>query len=89
MKQCRKCLEHQDTLLTEAEVIELISNGGRLEGYWAVTIQVPNEANPFTTDKSWLELLNQLTEMAGVKITSLKFQLKASVESYVFGLRED
>lgn len=89
MSACRKCREHQDTLLTEAEVLELLANGGRLEGYWAVTVQVPTESNPFTTDKSWLDVLNQLTEMAGVKITSLKFNLNANVESYVFGLRED
>lgn len=89
MSACRKCQEHQDTLLTEAEVLELLTNGGRLEGYWAVTVQVPTGSNPFTTDKSWLDLLNQLTEMAGVKITSLKFNLNANVESYVFGLRED
>jgi len=89
MNACHKCREHQDTLLTEAEVVELVANGGMLEGYWAVTVQVPTGSNPFTTDKSWLDLLNQLTEVAGVKITSLKFNLNANVGSYVFSLRED
>jgi hypothetical protein len=89
VKQGRQDLDRYDTLLTETEVRELLKEGGKLEGYWAVTILVPFGSNPFTIDKAWLDLLNQLTEEAGVKITSLKFKLKANVALYVFGLRED
>lgn len=87
MAKC-KCQDKFDALFTEAELQELFSNGGRLEGYWKLTILTPEEANPFTTDKSWLDLTNQLVEEAGVCITTLEFRKIPHQLGYEYGLTE-
>jgi hypothetical protein len=78
-----------DTQLTIPEIREIAETGGKLEGYWAITVNVPNGTDPFTNDRLWLEALNTLTESCGVKITTVRFNLSANVAGYEFGMREE
>lgn len=87
MTQC-KCSTQYDALFTEAELTELLSCGGKLEGFWALTILTPENANPFTTEKSWLDLVNKLVEQAGVMITTLEFRTIPHQLGYEYGLKE-
>ena len=81
--------ERWDTLLTIPEIREMAETGGKLEGHWGITVNVPKNTNPFANDRLWLEALNTLTESCGVKITTVKFNLSANVAGYEFGMREE
>ena len=88
MASC-KCSDRYDALFTEVELKELLAAGGKLEGYWTLTILTPEDASPFTTDKSWLNLVNDLVEKAGVSVTKLEFRTQPHLLGYEYGLRED
>lgn len=81
--------ERWDTELTIPDIREMAQNGGKLEGHWAVLVNVPKGTNPFTKDKLWVEALNTLTESCGVKITTVRFNLSANVAGYEFLMREE
>jgi hypothetical protein len=85
---CKNCKRY-DSQLTIPEIIDLAKNGGRLEGHWAITINAPKDMNPFTSDKLWVDALNILTESCGVKITTVRFNLKQNVAGYEFLMREE
>lgn len=87
MTSC-KCSDKYDALFTEAQLKELLTNGGKLEGFWRLTILTPEDANPFTTDKSWLDLIQKLVEEAGVSITTLEFRKIPHQLGYEYGLKE-
>ena len=78
-----------DTELTIPDIREMAEMGGKLEGHWAITVNVPKDTNPFTADKLWQDALNTLTESCGVKITTVKFNLSANVAGYNFEMREE
>jgi hypothetical protein len=88
MASC-KCSDKYDALFTETQLKELLATGGKLEGFWSLTIHAPEDAKPFTTDKSWLDLVNQLVEQAGVSITKLEFRTQPHLLGYEYGLKED
>jgi hypothetical protein len=75
--------------LTIPEIKEMAQTGGRLEGHWAITVNVPKGTDPFTGKKLWAETLNTLTESCGVKITTVKFNLSTNVAGYEFLMREE
>jgi hypothetical protein len=75
--------------LTIPEIREMAETGGKLEGHWAVEVNVPVGTEPFTGKKLWLEALNTLTESCGVNITTVRFNLSANVAGYEFGMREE
>jgi hypothetical protein len=81
--------EIYDTILTAADIREMARTGGRLEGHWAITVDVPNGIDPFSSKKLWLDLINTLTESCGVKITTVRFNLSANVAGYEFLMREE
>jgi hypothetical protein len=83
------CVDRYDALFTEAQLKELLDTGGKLQGFWALTILTPEDASPFVTDKSWLDLVNMLVEQAGVSITTLKFRTQPHLLGYEYGLKED
>lgn len=87
MARCR-CSTKYDALFTEAELIQLLASGGKLEGFWELTILTPEDLDPFTTDKSWLDLVNKLVEQAGVMITTLEFRTIPHQLGYEYGLKE-
>jgi hypothetical protein len=78
-----------ETELTIPEIQDMAETGGKLEGHWAITVNVPNNTDPFGKERLWLEALNTLTESCGVKITTVKFNLSANVARYEFGMREE
>lgn len=87
MAKCR-CSTRYDALFTEAELNELLLSGGKLQGYWALTILAPENAQPFTTDKSWLDLITKLVEQAGVSITTLEFRTIPHQLGFRYGFKE-
>jgi hypothetical protein len=82
-------LSQDEVKLTIPEIREMNETGGRLEGHWAITVNVPNGTDPFDNDRLWLGALNTLTESCGVKITTVRFNLSANVAGYEFGMREE
>ena len=81
--------KHWEAKFTIPEIREIAENGGKLEGHWAITVNVPNGIDPFSSKKLWLEALNTLTESCGVKITTVRFNLSANVAGYEFLMREE
>ena len=75
--------------LTVPEIREMAKTDGRLEGNWAIEVNVPNGTDPFSGKKLWLDSLNTLTESCGVKITTVRFNLSANVVGYEFEMREE
>jgi hypothetical protein len=82
-------VSQEEVKLTIPEIREMAESGGRLEGHWAVEVNVPNRTDPFSGKKLWLDALNTLTESCGVKITTVRFNLSANVAGYEFGMREE
>jgi hypothetical protein len=82
-------LSQEEVKLTIPEIREMNETGGRLEGHWAITVNVPNGTDPFDNERLWLGALNTLTESCGVKITTVRFNLSANVAGYEFGMREE
>ena len=82
-------MSQEEVKLTIPEIREMSETGGRLEGHWAITVNVPNGTDPFDNDRLWLNALNTLSEYCGVKITTVKFNLSANVAGYEFGMREE
>ena len=82
-------MSQDEVKLTIPEIREMNETGGRLEGHWAITVNVPNGTDPFDNDRLWLGALNTLTESCGVKITTVRFNLSANVAGYEFGMREE
>jgi hypothetical protein len=80
--------ERFDTILTAETIAEMLITESKLEGHWHIEVQVPYGTNPFTDDRSWIDLVNALVESCGVKILSLKFKLKMNVSGFQFALRE-
>ena len=74
---------------TIPEIREMAEDGGKLEGHWAITVNVPKGTNPFAGTKLWVDALNTLTESCGVKITTVRFNLSANVAGYEFGMKEE
>ena len=89
MSQERGSSKRWEVKLTIPEIREMAETDGRLEGHWAIEVNVPTGSNPFDDNKLWLESLNTLTESCGVKITTVKFNLSANVAGYEFGMREE
>ena len=89
MSQERGSSKCWEVKLTIPEIREMAETDGRLEGHWAIEVNVPTGSNPFDDNKLWLESLNTLTESCGVKITTVKFNLSANVAGYEFGMREE
>ena len=82
-------MSQEEVKLTIPEIREMNETGGRLEGHWAITVNVPNGTDPFDNERLWLGALNTLTESCGVKITTVRFNLSANVAGYEFGMREE
>jgi hypothetical protein len=75
--------------LTIPEIREMLEIDGKLEGHWAIEVDVPTGTDPFAENKLWLQALNTLTESCGVKITTVRFNLRANVAGYEFRMKEE
>lgn len=89
MTEERGSSKRWEAKFTIPEIREMAENGGKLEGHWAITVDVPKGVDPFTNNKLWLDAINTLTESCGVKITTVRFNLSANVAGYEFGMREE
>jgi hypothetical protein len=89
VNQERGSSKRWEVKLTIPEIREMAETDGRLEGHWAIEVNVPTGAEPFSRNKLWLDALNTLTESCGVKITTVRFNLRANVVGYEFEMREE